>query len=110
MHCLHSSIAPITGINSCYRLLENCHQRDISASNVTPNATRNNRLLQESPLVMNLAVKCSFAESIFPTRSVNSRIRGFIAGDEDGEDLLHAIYDHVLDEPVPERLRALLKP
>jgi hypothetical protein len=24
--------------------------------------------------------------------------------------LLHAIYDHVLDEPVPERLRALLKP
>jgi hypothetical protein len=59
---------------------------------------------------MNLAVKCSFAESIIPTRSVDSRIRAFIAGDDDGEALLHALYDHVLDEPVPERLRALLKP
>lgn len=79
---------------------------DISASNATPTATRNNRLLQESALVMNL----SFAETIIPTRSVDSQIRAFIAGDNDGEDLLHAIYDHVLDEPVPARLQALLKP
>ena len=28
----------------------------------------------------------------------------------DGEELLHVMYDHVLDEPVPERLKALLKP
>lgn len=83
---------------------------DISASNATPTATRNNRLLQESALVMNLAIKCSFAETIIPTRSVDSQIRAFIAGDNDGEDLLHAIYDHVLDEPVPARLQALLKP
>ena len=66
-------------------------------------------MLQESALVMNLAIKCSFAESITPVRSIDSQIRGFIAGDNDGEDLLHALYDHVLDEPVPERLRALLK-
>jgi hypothetical protein len=52
----------------------------------------------------------SFAETIIPTRSVDSQIRAFIAGDNDGEDLLHAIYDHVLDEPVPARLQALLKP
>jgi hypothetical protein len=79
---------------------------DTPASNVT----RNKRKLQEPPPVMNLAVKCSFAESIAPVRSVDSQIRAFLAGDNDGEDLLHAIYDHVLDEPVPERLRTLLKP
>jgi hypothetical protein len=79
---------------------------DTPASNVT----RNKRKLQEPPPVMNLAVKCIFAESIAPVRSVDSQIRAFLAGDNDGEDLLHAIYDHVLDEPVPERLRTLLKP
>ena len=36
-------------------------------------------------------------------------IRDFLTGKTDGEDLLHALYDHVLDEPVPERLTALLK-
>lgn len=41
--------------------------------------------------------------------SIDSRIRAFLDGDSDGEDVLHAIYDHVLDEPVPERLRAILK-
>ena len=59
---------------------------------------------------MNLAIKCSFAESTSPPHSVDNQIRAFLAGDSDGEDLLHAIYDHILDEPVPERLRALLKP
>jgi len=60
---------------------------------------------------MNLAtVKCGYAESFAPVRSVDSQIRAFLAGDNDGEELLHAIYDHVLDEPVPERLKALLKP
>ena len=33
----------------------------------------------------------------------------FSIGKTDGEDLLHALYDHVLDEPVPERLKALLR-
>ena len=43
-------------------------------------------------------------------RSVDSQIRAFLAGESEGEELLHSIYDHVLDEPVPERLTALLKP
>lgn len=59
---------------------------------------------------MFLAVRCSPVESHIAVRSVDSRIRAFLAGDTDGEDLLHELYDHVLDEPVPERLRALLKP
>ena len=59
---------------------------------------------------MNLAIKCSFGETTSSVPSVDNQIRAFLAGDSDGEDLLHAIYDHVLDEPVPQRLRALLKP
>jgi hypothetical protein len=42
------------------------------------------------------------------TRSTDRQIRDFLAGMNDGADLLHALYDHVLDEPVPERLRVLL--
>jgi hypothetical protein len=56
------------------------------------------------------AIKCSYAESLTPVRSVDGQIRAFLAGEGNGEELLHAIYDHVLDEPVPERLKALLKP
>lgn len=36
-------------------------------------------------------------------------IRDFVAGKTDGGSLLHALYDHVIDEPVPERLRAILR-
>jgi hypothetical protein len=59
---------------------------------------------------MYLAVRCAPVESHIAVRSVDGRIRAFLAGDTDGEDLLHELYDHVLDEPVPERLTALLKP
>jgi hypothetical protein len=41
--------------------------------------------------------------------STDRDIRDFLAGKSDGEELLHALYDHVLDEPVPERLKALLR-
>lgn len=58
---------------------------------------------------MYLAVKRQPAEFDIPTCSVDREIRDFLAGRTDGEDLLHALYDHVLDEPVPARLRALLR-
>ena len=41
--------------------------------------------------------------------STEREIRDFLTGKTDGENLLHRLYDHVLDEPVPERLSALLK-
>lgn len=41
--------------------------------------------------------------------STEREIRDFLNGKTDGEDLLRRLYDHVLDEPVPERLTALLK-
>jgi hypothetical protein len=57
---------------------------------------------------MYLAAKCRPAEPIVVKSPVDRDIRDFLAGRNDGEDLLHALYDHVLDEPVPERLTALL--
>jgi hypothetical protein len=44
-----------------------------------------------------------------PQCSTEREIRDFLDGKTNGEDLLHTLYDHVLDEPVPERLSALLK-
>jgi len=58
---------------------------------------------------MQLAVKCHPVEPQVVRCSVDREIRDFLAGKSDGEDLLHALYDHVLDEPIPERLRAILR-
>jgi hypothetical protein len=38
-----------------------------------------------------------------------TQLRDFLAGKTDETPLLHALYDHVLDEPVPARLRAVLR-
>jgi hypothetical protein len=41
--------------------------------------------------------------------SVDRRIRAFLNGESHGEDVLGALYGGVANEPIPERLRALLK-
>lgn len=41
--------------------------------------------------------------------SIDRRIRAFLNGEGHGEDVLGALYGHVADQPVPERLRALLR-
>lgn len=58
---------------------------------------------------MNLAVRRFPVQPQIQMCTTDSRIRAFLAGETDGEDVLRQIYDHVLDEPVPERLRAVLK-
>ena len=57
---------------------------------------------------MYLAVKHRTVEPRIAMSLIDRDIRDFLAGKNDGEDLLHALYDHVLDEPVPQHLRALL--
>lgn len=58
---------------------------------------------------MLLAPKCPPQPVAAPQPSVDTEIRDFLAGTSDGEKLLHALYDHVLEEPIPERLLAVLK-
>lgn len=40
--------------------------------------------------------------------AVGGRIERFLNGESDGGELLRSLYDHVLDEPVPARLMAVL--
>ncbi len=74
-----------------------------------PNVTREDPRLREKDLAMYRAVKRLAVEPRIAMSSTDKDIRDFVAGRSDGEDLFHALYDHVLDEPVAQRLRALLK-
>lgn len=58
---------------------------------------------------MFVAAKCPPQPVAAALPSVDAEIRDFVAAKNDGENLLHALYDHVLDEPVPERLLAILR-
>jgi hypothetical protein len=40
---------------------------------------------------------------------VDRRIRAFLSGETHGQDVLHALYGNAADEPIPERLLAILK-
>ena len=44
-----------------------------------------------------------------PPISMADRIAAFLDGKTHGEDLLHELYDYVLEEPIPESMRELLK-
>ena len=85
------------------------HQRDTGrdqTGRTGPERDTGNREPQQKDLAMYRAPEQ--VEPQIATASVDHDIRDFLAGKTDGGDLLHALYDHVLDEPVPERLRALL--
>ena len=41
--------------------------------------------------------------------SIDRRIRAFLNGESHGEDVLNALYGSVVAEPIPERLRVLLR-
>ena len=40
--------------------------------------------------------------------SVVDQITAFLDGRTHGEDLLHELYDYVLEEPIPQRMREVL--
>jgi hypothetical protein len=53
------------------------------------------------------ALLCCGVSPAEKTDTVGEQLLDFLDGRTDGEELLHTLYDHVLDEPVPERMRAL---
>ena len=68
-------------------------------------------LMSAEPNLKNAAVPafCGSGETRFTSRSVADRIADFLDGTTNGEDLFHELYDYVLAEPVPERMRAFLR-
>jgi hypothetical protein len=65
--------------------------------------------MRKTAMSVALAFQPAPQQIVVPIPSVDARIRAFLAGETDGEDVLHEIYDDVLDEPIPESMRALLK-
>jgi hypothetical protein len=57
------------------------------------------------PLILPIAV----AGARFLPPPLEDQIADFLDGKTHGERLLHALYDYVLDEPIPERMRSLFK-
>jgi hypothetical protein len=62
-----------------------------------------------NPMTMAANVRCRYGKAELPERSVESRIAAFLDGRSNGEELLHALYDHVLSEPIPQSMRAIIK-
>ena len=54
-------------------------------------------------------IACCGVPPLDTADTVERQILDFLDGRTHGEDLLHALHDHVLDEPVPERMRALFR-
>jgi hypothetical protein len=52
---------------------------------------------------------CRYVPRPEATDTVKKQILDFLEGRTHGEDLLHALHDCVLDEPIPERMRALFQ-
>lgn len=42
-------------------------------------------------------------------RAVDRGIAAFLDGATNGEELLHALYDHILAEPIPQSMRGILQ-
>ncbi len=72
--------------------------------------TRCNMIEYESQNATSSAIpRCGAPESEFWPDSVEDQIDDFLGGRTLGEELLHALYDHVLNEAIPERMRSLFK-
>ena len=55
------------------------------------------------------AILCCGVPPVEETDTVAGQLLAFLDGRTDGQELLHVLYDHVLEEPVPERMRALFR-
>jgi|SRR5215469_215317 len=52
---------------------------------------------------------CGAPEPALTPERLDQEIADFLAGRTHGEALFHALHDHVLDEPIPERMLTLFR-
>jgi hypothetical protein len=62
-----------------------------------------------NPSALPLILPISICGASFMLPPLEDQIADFLDGKTHGESLLHALYDYVLDEPIPERMRGLFK-
>ena len=80
----------------------------MNASGLEPIVARCNIMHFENNIPSPLILECD-VPVVNGTDTVEEQILNFLDGRTHGEELLHALHDHVLDEPIPERMRALLR-
>ena len=111
MSILHGVPAPRSGTLSCYgslRLLAKEIRKVMHTNGLGLIVARGETIqLESKPL--SPAIVCSEGPWPQSTDTVAEQIRDFLAGRTHGEDLLHALYDYVLSEPIPERMLDLLQ-
>ena len=74
------------------------------------NVTRGKPINFEGTLEPDAArTRCGPPQPPLAPISVVDRIAAFLDGKTHGEDLLHELYDYVLEEPIPQSMRELLK-
>jgi hypothetical protein len=96
MPFLHAVLAPFEGTARCYEPLLLLIARTQSVM------IQMNREIE--PLILPYLAS---GKDLIP--SVEEQIRDFLDGKTHGESLLHALYDDVLDEPVPDQMRGLFR-
>jgi hypothetical protein len=59
-------------------------------------------------IAMAAKVRCRYENAEMPARSAKAGIAAFLEGTTNCEELLHALYDHILHEPIPQSMRRIL--
>jgi hypothetical protein len=62
-----------------------------------------------TPTFRSLIFPCAVSGVNLALPPLEDQIADFLDGRTHGESLLHALYDHVLDEPIPEQMRGLFQ-
>jgi Anti-sigma factor NepR len=96
----------VRGSKSCYKLLAARHRPDTGLQEIRHPGE--NDIEHDMTPASCATARNGIPDPRSPYWSLERRVRAFLDGKTHGEDLLHALYDHILDEPVPERLLALL--
>jgi hypothetical protein len=66
----------------------------------------------DKAMMTNLQIATAIAPAPAAGRSsgsIDRRLRAFLNGESHGDDVLGALYGHVADEPIPERISAVLR-
>ena len=112
---MHVNFLPFTWIVPCYRLFHRCRHMDMESMEFVmgfqPRCMARWMGCHSNPPA--LAAKMRTAEiersSAKSERvSIGEQIAAFLDGRTNGEGLLHTLYDHILDEPIPQSMRAIL--
>jgi hypothetical protein len=103
---------PFARINLCYKLLTLCHIEARNAMEFGKSGffgTMRDRIKSANkPADSAASGRSGLARTKIPLHRVEARIAAFLDGKTDGRDLLHALYDYVIDEPIPASMQALL--